>query len=77
MMIAKKPIYFLVLIALVFSSFTAFAGGGGTSSKGGQINTPESIKGYIKHHLADSHDFSLYSYTNDAESASMLGFHYP
>lgn len=77
MMIAKKPIYFLVLIALVFSSFTAFAGGGGTSSKGGQINTPESIKGYIKHHLADSHDFSLYSYTNDAGERKHVGFPLP
>ncbi|CAM1361776.1 F0F1 ATP synthase subunit A [Tenacibaculum xiamenense] len=77
MMIAKKPIYYLTVIALVFSSFTAFAGGGETSSKGGQINTPEGIRGYIKHHLADSHDFALYSYTNDAGERKHVGFPLP
>ncbi|SEC35984.1 ATP synthase F0 subcomplex A subunit [Tenacibaculum sp. MAR_2009_124] len=76
-MIAKKPIYYLTVIALVFSSFTAFAGGGETSSKGGQINTPEGIRGYIKHHLADSHDFALYSYTNDAGERKHVGFPLP
>ena len=77
MMIAKKPIYFLAVLAIVFSSFTAFAGGGETSSKGGQINTPEGIKGYIKHHLADSHDFALYSYTNEAGERKHVGFPLP
>ncbi|WP_299713938.1 F0F1 ATP synthase subunit A [uncultured Tenacibaculum sp.] len=77
MMIAKKSIKFVAILALVFTSFNAFAGGGETPSKGGQINTPESIKGYIKHHLADSHDFTLYSYTNDAGERKHVGFPLP
>ncbi|NVK08215.1 MAG: F0F1 ATP synthase subunit A [Tenacibaculum sp.] len=76
MMIAKKPIYFLTVLAIVFSSFTAFAGGGDTSN-GGQINTREQIDGYIKHHLADSHDFTLFSYTNDAGERKHVGFPLP
>ena len=76
-MIAKKSIKFVAILALVFTSFNAFAGGGETPSKGGQINTPESIKGYIKHHLADSHDFTLYSYTNDAGERKHVGFPLP
>lgn len=77
MMIAKKPICFLTILVLVFSSFSVQAGGGETPSKGGQVNTPEAIKDYIKHHLADSHDFSLYSYTNDAGERKHVGFPLP
>ena len=77
MIIAKKTIYYLTVITLVFSPFTVFAGGEETSGKEGQINTPEGIKGYIKHHLADSHDFTLYSYTNDAGERKHLGFPLP
>lgn len=77
MMIAKKSIKFLTVLAIVFSSFTAFAGGGGSSEKGGQVNTPEQINAYIKHHLADSHDFALFSYTNDAGERKHVGFPLP
>ena len=76
-MIANKPIFYITIIALVFSSFTAFASGDETSSKEGQINTPEGIKEYIKHHLADSHDFALYSYTNDVGERKHVGFPLP
>lgn len=77
MMIAKKPICFLTILVLVLSSFSVQAGGGETSSKGGQVNTPDAIQDYIKHHLADSHDFSLYSYTNDAGERKHVGFPLP
>lgn len=80
MMIAKKPIYFLTVLAIVFSSFTAFAGGGDTTSNsndGGRVNTKSEIDGYIKHHLADSHDFTLFSYTNDAGERKHVGFPLP
>ncbi|OSY88865.1 ATP synthase F0 subunit A [Tenacibaculum holothuriorum] len=77
MMIAKNSIKFLTVLAIVFSSFTAFAGGGGSSDKGEQVKTPEQINAYIKHHLADSHDFALYSYTNDAGERKHVGFPLP
>ncbi len=77
MMIAKKPICFLTILVLVFSSFSVQAERGEAPSEGGQVNTPEAIQDYIKHHLADSHDFSLYSYTNDAGERKHVGFPLP
>ncbi|WP_148868453.1 F0F1 ATP synthase subunit A [Tenacibaculum adriaticum] len=78
MMIARISIKFLTIFTLVFTPFTVFAGEGEKSSdKGGEINTPTSIKEYIKHHLADSHDFSLYSYTNDEGEREHIGFPLP
>ncbi|CAA0148516.1 ATP synthase subunit a [Tenacibaculum maritimum] len=77
MAIAKKSIKFLALLAIVFTSFTAFAGGGNSSEKGGQINTPKDINNYIKHHLADSHDFALFSYTSNEGKRKHVGFPLP
>lgn len=80
MTIAKKSIKFFTVLALVFTSFGVLAGGGDKKSSdndGGIINTKEEINAYIKHHLADSHDFSLYSYTNDAGERKHVGFPLP
>ncbi|WP_348711030.1 F0F1 ATP synthase subunit A [Tenacibaculum sp. 190524A05c] len=80
MMIAKKPIKCLAILAIVFSSLNVFAGGGEKQSSdndGGKVNTKEEIQDYIKHHLADSHDFALYSYTNDAGERKHVGFPLP
>ncbi|WP_420552137.1 F0F1 ATP synthase subunit A [Tenacibaculum aiptasiae] len=80
MMIAQKSIKFFTVLALVFTSFTAFAGGGEKKSSendGGRVNTKKEINDYIKHHLADSHDFAFYSYTNDAGERKHVGFPLP
>ncbi len=80
MTIAQKSIKFFTVIALVFTSFGVFAGGGDNKSSdndGGKVNTKEEIQDYIKHHLADSHDFSLFSYTNDAGERKHFGFPLP
>ncbi len=79
MTIAKKTINFFTVLAVALASFTAFGNGGGehSSNKGGQINTPEQIREYIKHHLADSHDFTLFSYTNDEGERKHVGFPLP
>ncbi|CAM1349535.1 F-type H+-transporting ATPase subunit a [Tenacibaculum insulae] len=79
-MIAKNSIKFFTVLALVFTSFGVFASGGDKKSldnDGGKVNTKEEISAYIKHHLADSHDFSLYSYTNDAGERKHVGFPLP
>jgi F-type H+-transporting ATPase subunit a len=80
MMIAKNSIKFFTVLALVFTSFGVFAGGGDKQSSennGGKVDTKEEIDKYIKHHLADSHDFSLFSYTNDAGEKNHVGFPLP
>ena len=79
-MIAKNSIKFFTVLALVFTSFGVFASGDykqTSNSDGGKVNTKEEIKDYIKHHLADSHDFSLFSYTNDAGERKHVGFPLP
>lgn len=80
MRIANKSIRFFTVLALVFASFGVFAAGGDKKSSdndGGKVNTKEEIQDYIKHHLADSHDFSLFSYTNDAGERKHIGFPLP
>ena len=70
MKIAKKSIKFLTIVVIVLFSATIFASG--TDKKhddqndGQRVNTKEEVDAYILHHIKDSHDFSLYSYTNDA-----------
>ncbi len=80
MTIAQKSIKFFTVLALVFTSFGVFAGGGDQKSSekdGGKVNTTKEINDYIKHHLADSHDFAFYSYTNDAGERKHVGFPLP
>mgnify|MGYP000986763334 CR=1 FL=1 len=81
MTIAKNSIKFLTILAVVFTSFTVLASGNNidpeTSKGGGKIDTKNEIDAYMKHHLADSHDFSLFSYTNDAEERKHIGFPLP
>ena len=57
LMSAKKSV---ALLAILFASF-AFANNK-EDAKGGDLKTE--IKEYIAHHLLDSYDFSLFSYTN-------------
>ncbi|MCG8749427.1 F0F1 ATP synthase subunit A [Tenacibaculum finnmarkense] len=102
MMIAKKSIKFLTILALVFTSFSVFAEGGTTTLQegehttspksehtvlqenehiieqdGGRVNTKAEIEAYKKHHLADSHDFNLFSYTNDQNERKHVGVPLP
>ncbi len=80
MKIAKISIKFLTVLAFLFTSLTVLAGGGEEKSSdndGGRVNTKDEITSYIKHHLADSHDFLLFSYTNDAGERKHVGFSLP
>ena len=79
MLITKKTIQVLTTVTLLFTSLAIFAGGGGgtSSNDGGRVNTKEEINDYVKHHLADSHDFSLFSYTNDHGERKHVGFPLP
>jgi len=44
---------------------------------GGRINTKEEVEAYILHHIKDSHDFSLFSYTSDDGERKHVGFPLP
>ncbi|KJD36880.1 ATP synthase F0 subunit A [Tamlana sedimentorum] len=77
MMIAKQSIKFLVVLFTLTASFAVFANGGdheNQHTKGNQVDTPEEIKGYIEHHLKDSHDFHFYT---DNATGSHVSFPLP
>lgn len=64
---------FVVLPTSIFASDT----NKDTNSDGGQVDTKSEVDAYIKHHLADSHDFSLFSYTSDEGERKHVGFPLP
>src|SRR5690554_4649552 len=70
--IMRKTLLFALLISLInVQSLFAVAGGSG---EGGPVNTEEDIAEYIKHHLQDSHDFTLMTF---GESGTHVGFPLP
>jgi F-type H+-transporting ATPase subunit a len=81
MKIAQKTIKFLIIAMLAFFTASSFAidtdKKQDSSSDGGRINTKKEINDYIKHHIKDSHDFSLLSYTNDDNERVHVGFPLP
>ncbi len=81
MKIAEKTIRFLTIAMIAFFTATGFAYG--TDKKhdnqndGGRVNTKEEVEAYILHHIKDSHDFSLWSYTSDEGERKHVGFPLP
>lgn len=66
----------LAVFALIFTSVMS-----AKDAEPSNGETKEGIKAeidaYIEHHLQDSHDFNLYSYTNDAGEKVHVGFPLP
>ncbi|MDG1226993.1 MAG: F0F1 ATP synthase subunit A, partial [Polaribacter sp.] len=81
MKIAQKTIKFLFIVVLTL--FTSLGFASETDKKhdnqndGGQVNTQEEVTAYIKHHLKDSHDFTLFSYSSEEGKREHLGFPLP
>lgn len=44
---------------------------------GDEVNTEHEVQEYILHHIKDSHDFHLWSYTNDEGERKHVGFPLP
>ena len=81
MKIAQKSIKFLTIAIIAVFSATIFASGSdkkhNDQDDGGRLNTKEEVEAYILHHIKDSHDFSLFSYTSDEGERKHLGFPLP
>ncbi len=81
MKIAQKTIKFLLIAAITLFTSVGFASGSDkkhdNQNDGGRVNTKEEVEAYIKHHVKDSHDFSLYSYTGDDGKRHHVGFPLP
>ncbi|GAL65266.1 F0F1 ATP synthase subunit A [Jejuia pallidilutea] len=79
MKVTQHSFKFLVLVAALF--FGTLAYGQHHEEKhqndGGEVNTNEEVNEYILHHIKDSHDFTLFSYTNDAGERKHVGFPLP
>ena len=63
-------------IFFVLSGFFAQAVEGGPKTKKNRRLEVE-IKAYIRHHLEDTHDFSIGSYTTDEGKKKYIGFSLP
>ena len=81
MRIAQKSIKFLTIVAIALFSISGYAIDSDKNQDpqkdGGQVNTKTEVEEYILHHIKDSHDFSLFSYTSDSGERKHLGFPLP
>ncbi|ARV06969.1 ATP synthase F0 subunit A [Polaribacter sp. SA4-10] len=81
MKIAQKIIKFLTIAAIAFFTATSFASESDKKQEnqndGGRVNTKAEVDAYILHHIKDSHDFSLFSYTSDEGKRKHVGFPLP
>ncbi|MFX0555998.1 F0F1 ATP synthase subunit A [Maribacter sp. CXY002] len=75
MQVSKTFKTLLQLIILCFSlqSFALSE----TEKQEGAVSTKEEVNEYILHHIKDSHDFHLFSYTNDEGERKHIGFPLP
>lgn len=67
-----KSIVLTLLVLIPASVFATTAAGGE-----GKVNTKKEVEDYILHHIQDSHDFSLFSYTNGQGERVHVGFPLP
>ncbi|OBX22617.1 F0F1 ATP synthase subunit A [Gelidibacter algens] len=77
MKIAQHTLKLLCFLLITLSGSISFAANDTTQKDTGEINTSEKVKDYIAHHIKDSHDFHLVSYTNDAGERKHVGFPLP
>jgi len=74
----RKPLLLKILLAAVLLlSNSSFANVKEATSDEPKKDLKTEIKEYISHHLQDSHDFSLFSYTNDAGEHVYIGSSLP
>ncbi|ELR69898.1 ATP synthase A chain [Fulvivirga imtechensis AK7] len=73
---SNKITSFLSILALLIFSNVAFASSTGENEQidGGAVDTQEEINAYIRHHLQDAHDFTLFTL---GESGKHIGFPLP
>ncbi|MEM9647561.1 MAG: F0F1 ATP synthase subunit A [Bacteroidota bacterium] len=67
---------FFLVVALILGQFT-FASEAKEEGDGHGKDLKTEIKEYITHHLLDSHDFSLFSYTKENGDHKYVGFPLP
>ena len=74
MEVFHKALIKSVVFLLLLTGLSTFAKDSENGTKGDPVNTKEEIDAYIKHHLQDSHDFTLYT---NGETGHHVGFPLP
>lgn len=70
----KKKLFIPAIFFILIGAF-GFASDAPEKEKGGDLKSE--IKAYIRHHLEDTHDFSIGSYTTEEGKKKYIGFSLP
>ena len=73
----KASTYFSKLITTIILLTVATGFSNPKSGEEDQVDTSDEIREYINHHIKDSHDFHLFSYSNNAGERKHIGFPLP
>ena len=71
----KKALLYLNI--LIFSLFSSAMQANENEEQEGPVSGKEQVDAYIKHHIKDSHDFHLFSYSNSEGERKHVGFPLP
>jgi F-type H+-transporting ATPase subunit a len=67
----------IALGGLLFFTCSVFAFNKSSETNDERVESKNEIEDYIEHHIKDSHDFHLFSYTNDVGERVHVGFPLP
>jgi len=77
MNLIRQNFNYIILSSLLFFTCAMFAANSSTETNDEKVEGKSEIDDYIKHHIKDSHDFHLFSYTNDSGERVHIGFPLP
>ncbi|MBW8242670.1 F0F1 ATP synthase subunit A [Muricauda oceani] len=77
MRVFKRSIDLAATLFILLFSIGVSANSSSDEEKEGAVNTQEEVESYILHHIKDSHDFHLFSYTNSEGERKHVGFPLP
>jgi len=74
----KKALIYFSKLTAAFIILMSTSGYANSSPEGdNKLNTKDEVNDYIQHHIKDSHDFHLFSYTSDSGVRKHVGFPLP
>lgn len=77
MKVARQTLNLLCFLLITLAGSSSFATTKPVQGDTGEISTSEQVADYIAHHIKDSHDFHLFSYTDDAGVRQHVSFPLP
>ena len=77
MRVFKRSIDLTATLFILFFAIGVNANASSDQKEEGAVNTQDEVESYILHHIKDSHDFHLFSYTNSEGERKHVGFPLP